>query len=365
MGSIPKALSINGKHYPPGELMILSDSLAAPDKPEWEQALGLFLRQWLDEKDYIEVMTSGSTGKPKLIMPEKKAMLTSATMTGEFLNLQKGQTALLCLKTSYIAGMMMVVRAMAWQMNLITVPPFGSPLDFIPDGQIINFAAMVPAQVFNSLGTPESKQKLENTGTLIIGGAPINRELENLLHPLKGNIYASFGMTETITHIALRRINGKQRSDFYNVLPGISVEADERGCLVARVPYLEQGTIITNDCVIIGSPGTFRWLGRIDHVINNGGLKLFPEEIESKAAPFIKQRFFIASQPDAKLGEIPCLVIESPMPLPENEVEQLFNKLRSALRKEEMPRLILYADNFTETENGKINRKESLEKAGK
>jgi len=362
---LPKALTINGKQYSPGELMILADSLAVQNKAEWEQALGLFLRQWLDEKESVDVMTSGSTGKPKVISIRKTAMLTSASMTGDFLKLQKGETALLCLSAAYIAGMMIIVRAMACQMNLITVPPFGSPLDFVPAGQIINFAAMVPAQVFNSLGAPESKRKLENTGTLIIGGAPINPELENLLQPLNGNIYASFGMTETITHIALRRLNGNQRSELYTVLPGISVESDKRSCLVAHVPYLQPDTIATNDCVIIESPGTFRWLGRIDHVINSGGLKLFPEEIEGKAAPFIPQRFFIASLPDKKLGEIPCLVLESPDPLPENEVEQLLNKLRSALRKEELPRQILYTDSFAETENGKINRKESLEKAGK
>lgn len=363
MKKIPKELIFNGQYYSMEELHSLAISLIAPGRHEWEHLLGQFLLQWLDEKDFVTVKTSGSTGAPKISELSKVAMLTSATMTGGFLGLSKGQTALLCLRAGYIAGMMMVVRAMAYQMNLVAVPPEGSPLDALPDNTTIDFAAMVPAQVFNSLKSAGSKHKLASIGTLIIGGAPVSPELEKVFGNLNGRIYATFGMTETITHIALRRMNGPERSDIYTVLPGINIGTDERGCLVADVPYLAEKKVVTNDLVSIGSPGTFRWLGRADHVINCGGIKLIPEEIEKKIASVIDRRFFIAGMPDHKLGEIPVIVLETSSPLSEQEKDKLTNLIQPLLSKAELPRHILQSDGFAETENGKVKRGESLKNA--
>jgi len=359
MSTIPETLTLNGQNYSGDDLRNHADFLSTSSAKVWEQSLGKFLLQWLDDRDYIEVMTSGSTGAPKLIKLCKKAMLASAALTGEFLGLHEGQTALLCLRVEYIAGMMMVVRAMALRMNLVAVPPDGYPLDYIHANTKIDFAAMVPAQVYNSLKTEESRQKLESFGTLIIGGAPVSPDIEKLVTRLNGKIFATFGMTETITHIALRRLNGKNRSDFYTVLSGITIETDERGCLVTAVPHIEGGKVTTNDLVNIVSSTTFRWLGRADHVINCGGKKLIPEEIERKIAHLISHRFFIAPLPDKKLGEIPVLVMET-MPMPEIAMEELLNQLMTILRKEETPRVILQTGKFEETENGKINRKESV-----
>jgi O-succinylbenzoic acid--CoA ligase len=362
MSNIPKTLTFNGQDYSNKELLSLADSLRADSKTKWERSLGQFLLQWLDENEFVEVMTSGSTGAPKVIALNKKAMIASATMTGEFFGLHEGQTALLCLRAEYIAGMMMVIRAMVHRMNLIAVPPFGSPLDTLPDNVKVDFAAMVPTQIYNALVSGESKHQLEAIGTLIIGGAPVGPELEKLLEGLGGRIFVTFGMTETITHIALRRINGPDRSDFYTVLPGISIKTDERGCLVAGVPYPENEEVITNDLVIIESPSTFRWLGRADHVINCGGMKIVPELIERKIAHLIATRFFIAPLPDEKLGEIPVLVIET-LQMTEKEIVNLLNGLKSVLNKDEAPRRILFTESFVATENGKINRQESLLKA--
>ena len=360
MRSIPKELIFNGQYHSSEELHLLAGNLILPEKTDWEQELGKFLIQWLDDEEFIRVKTSGSTGVPKIIELGKKVMLTSASMTGSFLGLKENQTALLCLRAGYIAGIMMVVRAMALRMNLITTPPFGSPLDNLPDFQPVDFTAMVPAQVFNSLKTNESKRKLESIGTLIIGGAPISAEVEQLISNLKGKIFATFGMTETITHIALRRLNGPERSDVYTILPGISIAKDERGCLIAQVPYLEGNEVKTNDLVSIESPTTFRWLGRADNVINCGGIKLIPEEIERKIAALIKQRFIIAPIPDKKSGEIPVLIIESPAPLDEHEKDNILNTIKPKLFNSEMPRQVLRVNHFSETENGKIDRKGSL-----
>lgn len=363
MKTIPGELIIDGKHHSAEQLLNLALSLVSPGKSDWEQALGNFLRQWLDENDTVEVMTSGSTGLPKPVFIGKQAMLTSALMTGAFVGLHEHQTALLCLRANYIAGMMMIVRAMTHRMNLVIVPPDSAPLVHLPANAGIDFAAMVPAQVYNSLKSAESKRKLESIGTLIVGGAPVSANLERLIEDLKGNIYATFGMTETITHIALRRINGPEHSDVYSVLQGIAIDTDDRGCLIASVPYLAEKKVITNDLVRIESPVTFRWLGRADHVINCGGIKLIPEEIEKKIGSLIETRFIITAQPDPKLGEIPVLVIEAPAPLSENEKEKLMALLQTQLTRVETPRRILQTQAFTETESGKIIRSGSSDKA--
>ncbi|MHC1777072.1 MAG: AMP-binding protein [Lentimicrobium sp.] len=363
MRDIPETFTINGTQYSKNKLTLLARSLAEVTKTGWEQALGNFLLQWLDERDFIEVTTSGSTGAPKTIILDKAAMVTSSSMTGSFLDLRKGQTALLCLSTTYIAGMMMVVRAMVNRLNLLTVPPSGFPLDDITSGTTIDFAAMVPAQVYNALTSGESEQKLESIGTLIIGGAPLSPELENRIASLEGRIYATFGMTETITHIALRRLNGPDRSDLYTVLPGITLDTDERGCLVVGVPYPDGRKLVTNDLVTIESPKTFRWLGRADHVINCGGIKLIPEVIEKKIASAIKMRFFVHAIPDQKLGEIPVLLVETKTRLSESEQEVILSRIKPMVDKAELPRQIFQTERFSETENGKINRKESFGEA--
>ncbi|MFH1119287.1 MAG: AMP-binding protein [Bacteroidota bacterium] len=359
MKSVPKALILNGIYHSSIELRAVAVELQAFGKSEWEQALGKFLQQWLDEKDTIEVRTSGSTGTPKLTTISKRSMLSSASMTGSFLGFRQGQTALLCLNTGFIAGMMMVVRAMVFQMNLITVPPFGSPLNKIRKGSI-DFAAMVPAQVYNSLMDKVSGQVFGSIGTIIVGGAALSHELEKMIGQLNGRIYATFGMTETITHIALRRLNGPDRTDIYTVLPGITIECDARGCLVAGVPYVDGTKIVTNDLVTIESPVCFRWLGRADNVINTGGVKLIPETIEKKIAEFVRHRFFITCLPDPKLGEIPVLVVESDITLTDQYIEDILLQIKPFLSQMEMPRRILHSVKFSETGNGKINRRESL-----
>ncbi|MBK9357101.1 MAG: AMP-binding protein [Bacteroidales bacterium] len=361
MKSIPKALTLNGTYYSEDALSHLPAHLQSAGKQDWEQALGSFIRQWIDDKDTIQVKTSGSTGTPKTIDLKKKSMLTSASMTCSYLGLSEGQTALLCLNTGYIAGMMMVVRAMTSQLNLITVPASGSPLMNV-SSQRIDFAAMVPAQVYNSFMNPLTKQKLESIGTLIIGGAALSPELEKILKNLNGNIYATFGMTETITHIGLRRLNGPEHSEAYTVLPGINIESDDRGCLVASVPW-EEEKIVSNDLISIESPVSFKWLGRADNVINTGGIKLIPETIEKKIAEFVGHRFFITGLPDPRLGEIPVLVMESSIPLSEMQIDKVLNLIKPHLGKAEMIQRIIIAAEFSVTGNGKINRKESLENA--
>lgn len=360
MSEIPGTLILNGTSHQGEALVRLARKLNEESPEAWEQAIGSFLLQWTGSTDFLEVFTSGSTGDPTVRTVSKKAMVASAVMTGKYFSLREGSNALLCLSASTIAGMMMVVRAMVHRLNLITVPPKGSPLEYGSKESAIAFAAMVPAQVFNSLQIPETAFKLQSIGTLIIGGAPLDPELEKKLEMLPGNYYATYGMTETLTHIAVRRLNGPARSGAYTVLPGVSIAADERGCLTAEVPFIDGGPIITNDVVRLISAGSFEWLGRADFVINCGGRKLHPEQIEKKAAQIIEGNFFVTALPDQKLGEVPVLVVEVAEVPEATAVNHIADRLKTFLTREEMPRKILFSRKFAYTASGKINRNESM-----
>lgn len=360
MHHLPDELTLNGQHFKRTGLLARAHSLSQRSESSWEQALGHFILQWLDEQSFIEVMTSGSTGKPKAIRLPKAAMVTSAGLTGDFFGLKPGNNALLCLRAGYIAGMMMVVRAMVHSMNLIAVAPNSSPLEFLPDSVTVHFAAMLPVQVSNSLASEQLKLKLEAINTIIIGGAPLNQQLEEEIKGSKTNIFATYGMTETITHIAVRRLSGAQRSEYFTALPGINISTDKRGCLVAMADYLGEKPVTTNDLIDFRPPDTFRWLGRFDNIINSGGLKLIPENIEQKIAAFIPQRFFIAGMADDKLGEVPVLVLENSENLRNDYLDALSVKISLLLRKIELPRHIFCTTRFHEGANGKINREKTL-----
>ncbi|GAB1404280.1 AMP-binding protein [Lentimicrobium sp.] len=362
MNDIPAELTLSGRHLNRTQLLEYAHTLSRQEAEEWKHSLGRFLIQWIDSHPYINVTTSGSTGLPKTMAISKKAMIASARLTGEFFNLKTGAQALLCLRAGYIAGLMMVVRAMVYQMNLIIVPPNQSPLEFISSETNIDFAAMLPVQVMNSLNREVLKPKLEAIDTLIIGGAPIAPSLESRIKTLKNRVFATYGMTETIAHIAARRISGKAFSRNFSLLPGITISTDGRGCLVANVPYLDKNPVVTNDVVHIVSPSKFRWLGRYDNVINSGGVKLFPEVIEQKIASLISNRFFIASVSDVKLGEVPVLVIEKPEPCTQTYIDEIRVKLVGILKKTELPDHIYCVPAFEEGENEKINRERTMKK---
>ncbi len=351
---------------------------------EWLKDLYAFIRHWLDETDSIEVKTSGSTGLPKIIRHKKEVMLQSAKMTCDFLDLRPDMHALLCMSVRNIAGMMMVVRAIERKIHLIIVPPDGHPLKSVPFEETVHFAAMVPAQVFNSFQDETEKEKLNSIHDLIIGGAPISYTLEQKIRQLKGNVYATFGMTETMSHIALRKISGNEHSDEYLLLKGISIDTGDDGNLIVHAPYLGNSPLITNDIVHITGPHTFKWLGRKDHVINTGGFKLYPEALESAIAPVMAEvfkaayierlpeetpashstlRYFIASEDNEKLGQIPVLVLEMTKPADFNDFSaSLTGQLAQVLKKHEIPQKVYFAEKFIETPTHKIIRSATLKR---
>ena len=313
-----------------------------------------FLQEWYNEKEEVIGHTSGSTGKPKEIRLLKKDMIASASLTNEYFHIGPQSRLLLCLSPTYIAGKMMIVRNILSGADLITIKPTSSPLQNIEDD--IDFAAMVPMQVETTLANPETRSRFARIKQVIIGGAAVSPTLEQHLQELPTRCYGTYGMTETVSHIALREINGERKSSAYFALGKVSFSTDERGCLIINTPHLQQQRFITNDIVRLVDTTHFEWLGRHDNVINSGGVKLFPESIEARIASFLSQRFFITAEDDCRLGQKAVLVIES-LPWDEAECQQLLSRLKSCLSPYEVPKNIYFQEHLTETYSGKIVRK--------
>ncbi len=321
-----------------------------------------FLEDWFSESAVITVKTSGSTGKPKPIQLKKEFMINSAKATGNFFNLPQKTTALLCMPTAYIAGKMMLVRALVlgWHLDIIT--PSTSPLKEL--NKSYDFSAMVPLQLKNSL------LEINKVKKLIVGGGVVSSELVKEIQQSKTEIFATYGMTETITHIAVKKLNHFEKKGIlleahYQCLSDVVISVDDRNCLVINAPNVAEEQIITNDVVAFISDTEFKWLGRFDNVINSGGIKLHPEEIEKKLSKVITKRFFVTGISDENLGEKLVLIIELDVAF--NEVDdytKLYNnsiKTLKNLSKYEVPKQIYFVPNFIETETKKIQRSKTLD----
>ena len=318
-------------------------------KDEWLSDLGSFIIEWFNDDKTIEVNTSGSTGQPKRIYLSKEAMKKSAEMTVAFLGLKPGMHALLCLPVKFIAGKMMVVRALTNGLNLLAVPPASNPLHEL--NERIDFAAFTPMQMDAMIKA--EFERLSSIEKIIIGGAAIPGHIEEKIFLLPHQVYATYGMTETITHIALRKVI--PGNDVYEALPGVVFEQNVSGCLVIDAPHLEE-KVITQDVVEWIDETHFRFLGRKDNVINSGGIKLSPETIEAKMGKVIAHQFFCTKKTDDLLGEKLVLYIEQSEVEP-NEVESLRIKLKAVLTSFEMPREIIFVHAFERTPTDKIIRK--------
>lgn len=345
--SLHKDFKLNGLSYSKVELEDLADSFAK-EGLEHKQAIGNFLQDWLDESESIKVTTSGSTGKPKEISLKKSHMVNSAVATGNFFELKPKDTALLCLPADYIAGKMMLVRAMILGLELDYIEPSSNPLKRAT--KEYDFCAMVPLQVENSL------KKIDHIKTLIVGGAPLSSALKVKIQNTRCQIFETYGMTETITHIAVKKVN-KGTGNSFKTLSDITVSIDERDCLVIEAPKIANDPIRANDIVNIISDTTFEWLGRYDNIINSGGVKLIPEQIERKLATVIGSRFFVTGLPDEKLGQRLVLVVEGVI-----DPEELLQKIKAStvIERFEAPKKIYCISKFAVTDTGKIRRAENI-----
>jgi O-succinylbenzoic acid--CoA ligase len=352
-------LTLNGYTYPADELLHLCEQkIRHGDADDDEFALYEFIQQWLSPSEFIEVSTSGSTGTPTIMTLEKRQFIESAEMTCNYFGLREGLNMLLCLSAEYIAGKMMVVRAFVSGANLFTVPPSGNPLEGIE--QKIDFTAMVPLQVQNTIADPATSRIFSYINNVIIGGAALSPKLQHELESFPNHIYSTFAMTETLSHIALKRLNGPGKKDLYELLNGITVAEDDRGCMVINAPHLSPNPIVTNDIIVKTDNKHFHWLGRFDNVINSGGVKIYPESIEEKLAPlFPSNRFFITSLPDDTLGQKVVMVIEDSSSV---DAEKLNTEIEKLIGKFEVPKEYFTIAEFAETATGKIQRQETLRK---
>ena len=300
-----------------------------------------FFSEWFSNRKYLTVHTSGSTGKPKAIKLFKEHMINSALATAKYFDLDRDDiSALLCMSPSYIAGKMMLVRAIVsgWQLDVIK--PTSHPLE---SRKMYDFSAMVPLQVYNSLSD------IHKLKILIVGGGVVSSDLQDKLKDVRPKVYATYGMTETVTHIAVKKLSQLDGiTNYYEVLPDVTVDKDDRNCLVINAPNISKIQIVTNDIVKLIDDKHFCWQGRFDNIINSGGVKIIPEKVEEKLQQsIINQRFFISSIKDKALGQKVILVIEG---------KKIKNINFTGIDKYQIPKDIFYVSKFEETKSGKIDR---------
>ena len=324
------------------------------------------MAEWHDESPYVRVKTSGSTGTPKPMLVEKCRMLASARRTNDFLGLKEDDTALLCMSLDYIAGKMMVVRAIERGLQLVSVEPTGHPLSNQHFSSLIShfsfpldFSAMVPMQVYNSLQVAEERERLMQIKHLIVGGGAIDDSLAAELKSFPNAVWSTYGMTETLSHIALRRLNGPEASEWYTPFPSVKVSLSEEGCLVIDAPEVCAERLVTNDIAEVeqGDGSTaFRILGRKDNVICSGGIKIQAEAVERELHPYLRVPYLITKRQDEKFGEVVVL-------LTEGAVEEAQKVCERILPKYHQPRVYLHVDRIPLTETGKPARQQAAQLA--
>ena len=305
-----------------------------------------FLAQWHDSSPTLLVHTSGSTGRPKPMLVEKRRMQASARITCRFLGLHEGDSALLCMPLDYIAGKMMVVRALTCGLRLVSVEPKGTPEW---DGAI-DLAAMVPLQVYNLLNDPSGRQRLRQVRHLIIGGGAVHDDMARQLASFPNHVWSTYGMTETLSHIALRPLNGPDASPWYTPFQGVTLTQDADGCLVIDAPAVHDGPLQTNDIAELRPDGRFRILGRRDNVCCSGGIKIQIEQVEQLLQPHLAQPFLVSKTPDDRLGEQLVLLTQ------DADLDAVRRICRDVLPRYWQPRRYLHVDAIPLTDTGKPAR---------
>ena len=361
--NLPTALLLNGREYAYAAIREYPARLDAPVNGYEARVLD-FVRQWLNGTQQFELHTSGSTGPASAIALRRRQMEASARRTADFFDLGPGDRALVCLNCEYIGGMMMLVRGLERNLHLTIVEPHADPFAHVAAGAEFDFSAFVPLQLKTVLAAGHAP-RLNRMKDFLIGGAPADAALTQELQPLTAAAWLTYGMTETCSHVALRRLNGPQASTSFRVLPGIAAGQDERGCLTLRGDVTDDQLVVTNDVVRLGADAhTFEWLGRADFVINSGGVKVPAEKVElvlDVALAEIGQarRCFVAGRPDERLGQAVTAFIEGP-PLAAEQETRLKSLLVGRLGRYEQPRQLRYVPAFAATPNGKLDRAATL-----
>lgn len=354
----PSYLLLNNKTYSYEQIRKMEYEVSS----KFEETTLSFCSQWLNEPKVFNQATSGSTGKPKVIEITRDQMILSAAQTMDALELNQEDIALVCVDPAYIAGKMMLVRAFEHHLKIVIVEPTSNPLENLDSN--FHFAAMVPMQIANVLQSKATKNKLKQSKAILIGGAPVNNSLANNISTLKCPVFETYGMTETVSHIALKRISSPVENHF-STLGDITLQTNDNEQLILKGAITNHKELVTNDIVKLISPTTFKWVGRIDNVINSGGVKIQLEEVEKSIEPLLsklglKQRFFIYKKQDEYLGEMIVLYIESTTINIDRKLKII---LKKNLDKYCRPKEIIYLTKFIETASGKIDKHLTSRKA--
>ncbi len=330
------------------------------DAPFFSEGIS-FIRDWVNQQEHFEFQSSGSTGTPKKITISRKQILSSVALTREFLDLRSREKALVCLDAAYVATKMMLARCLVVDMDVVLIPPMSNPLEQLATP--VDFASFVPLQIEAMLQANQTKQ-LSSIKNVLIGGAPLEADIASAIHSLPNNIYLTYGMTETVSHVALRLLSKDSTTRNFTTLKGITIGTNSEGCLTIKGSVTDQQLLETTDLVEIKSETAFCWLGRKDNIINSGGIKLVPEQIETELHPILHQShipedFFVAGMPDASLGQKLTLFLEAEKITADQENE-LITRCKKTLPKYHVPKMVICLKSFTRTPSGKINRKETI-----
>jgi O-succinylbenzoic acid--CoA ligase len=334
---------LNGVSYDRDHLLSHAHVLSNAKK-EYLIELGRFILEWFSEEDDVVLQTSGSTGKPTQILALKTMLSASAMTTVKAFNLQPKQQALMCLPVRHIAGKMMLIRALLAGLWIDVIEPTTMP----KVSKTYDFTAMTPHQLRNSF------DHIDQFKQIIIGGAPVDDSLKAAVKGHTSRIFSTFGMTETYSHVALQNLSKGERQ--YTAVGDVtfSMEGDT---LVVHAPHIGIEKLVTTDCVDLISSSEFVWKGRSDYVINSGGIKLHPEQIEKALSAFISVPFFVFGKPDKQLGQSLSIVFEGQMP---NQIVKIISKL-DTLSRYEKPKDYFVLSHFVRN-NGKILRNQTLNK---
>jgi len=341
------------------------DNLPKPNS-DYEEKVIAFCKIWLDGQESFILKTSGSTGEPKPISLSRKQMEASALLTGKTFGLKEQDLALVCLNVEYIAGIMMLVRGMVLNLKLLIIPPSSNPLLNI-ENQKIDFAAFVPLQLQSILESNNTHflNTLNQMKAIIVGGAAVSQQLVEQIQGLSVPVYSTYGMTETVSHIAIRRINGEDTSQNFKVLTGVKIGIDERNCLNILAAASNFELVQTNDLVEIIAEDEFKLLGRFDNIINSGGVKIQLEKVENTVESLLESlhinRFFAYGMADERLGQKLILVLESEN-LDDEIKRKLIEDIKSVSDTYQIPKNIFTISAFSETPTGKIDKKATIKR---
>jgi o-succinylbenzoate---CoA ligase len=328
----------------------------------FEEKVKAFTLEWLSDKQEFEFQTSGSTGQPKKITFSREQMQASTRLTQQTFDLKQGQTTLLCLDPDFVAGKMMIVRALEIGMNLIVVEPSSNPLEKLSFKEPIEFAALVPYQLSAILQNPKTKEKLNSITKAIVGGASSSKELIENIQGCSTQFYETYGMTETLTHVAIRKLNPPEAA--FRALPGVTLWLNTNLCLSLQLDHLGIDRVETNDVVQLQTRDTFTVTGRYDNIINTAGVKVSPEMLELKIKDIMQQHFdesafFIGGVKDKQFGEKVVLFVEHAF-ISDSVKNLVFVLLRQVLRNFEVPKEIVAVPTFKRTDMGKLKRQETI-----